>query len=50
MKKVVICNIPMKERVDKVQYISDDKSLPVADKKVRYPICAFLQKTLKSDD
>ena len=50
MKKVVICNIPMKEKVDKVQYISDDKSLPVADKKVRYPICAFLQKTLKSDD
>ena len=50
MKKVVICNIPMKEKVDKVQYISNDKSLPVADKKVRYPICAFLQKTLKSDD
>jgi hypothetical protein len=50
MKKVVICNIPMKEQVDKVLYVSDDKSLPVADRKVRYPICAFLQKTLKSDD
>jgi len=50
MKKVVICNIPMKENVDKVLYTSDDKSLPVADWQVRYPINAFLQKTLKPDD
>jgi len=50
MKKVVICNIPMKENVDKVLYTSDDKSLPVADWQGRYPINAFLQKTLKPDD
>ena len=40
----------MKENVDKVLYISDDKSLPVADRKVSYPICAFLQKILKCED
>ena len=50
MKKIVICNIPMKEKVDKVQYISDDKSLPVADREVYYPISAFLEKTLKPGD
>ncbi len=50
MKKTVICNIPMKERVDLSVYTSDDKSLPVADKKVRYPINAFLQKTITRED
>lgn len=51
MKKIIICSIPMKEKVDQVLYSSDDKSLPVAEKKVRYPICAFLEKTmLKEDD
>ena len=50
MKKTVICNIPMKERIDKVLYTSDDVSLPVADRMVRFPICAFLEKTLSSGD
>ena len=50
MKKTVICNIPMKERIDKVLYTSDDESLPVAEKKVSFPICAFLEKTLSCDD
>lgn len=50
MKKTVICNIPMKERIDKVLYTSDDASLPVAERKVRFPICAFLEKTVSSDD
>lgn len=50
MKKTIICNIPMKEKVDQALYISDDKSLPVADKKVRYPICAFLEKTTAAED
>lgn len=50
MKKTIICNIPMKENVDQVIYISDDKSLPVADRKVRYPICAFLEKIMKPED
>lgn len=50
MKKTVICNIPMKERIDKVLYTSDDASLPVAERKVRFPICAFLEMTVSSDD
>ncbi len=50
MKKIVICNIPMKEKVDQTVYVSDDKSLPVADWRVRYPISAFLKETLKADD
>ena len=50
MKKTVICNIPMKERIDKVLYTSDDASLPVSDRMVRFPICVFLEETLSSDD
>lgn len=50
MKKIIICSIPMKEKVDQVVYVSDDKSLPVADKAVRYPINAFLEKTIQSND
>ncbi|MGE9874919.1 TM1812 family CRISPR-associated protein [Hornefia butyriciproducens] len=50
MKKTIICSIPMKENVDPVLYTSDDKFLPVADKKVRYPICAFLEKNMKPED
>lgn len=50
MKKTVICNIPMKERIDKVLYTSDDASLPVAERMVSFPICAFLEKTLSTDD
>ena len=50
MKKTIICNIPMKEKVDRVLYTSDDKSLPVTDKKVRYPICSFLERTITAED
>lgn len=50
MKKTIICNIPMKEKVDLTVYVSDDKSLPVSDKEVRYPIVSFLEKTMTSDD
>ena len=50
MKKTVICNIPMKERIDKVLYTSDDATLPVADRMVRFPISAFLEATLSSGD
>lgn len=50
MKKTIICSVPMKERVDFARYISDDKSLSVSDRKVRYPINAFLEKTLTRDD
>lgn len=50
MKKIIICSIPMKEKIDQVLYTSDDKSLPVAERKVRYPICTFLEKTMLPED
>ncbi len=50
MKKMVICNIPMKENVDKSVYVSNDLSLPASSRAVRYPINAFLEETLKPDD
>ena len=50
MKKTIICNIPMKENVDLSVYKSDDLSLPVSDRAVRYPINTFLEKTLSPED
>lgn len=50
MKKIVICNIPMKETVDKSVYTSNDLSLPASSRSVRFPINAFLEETLKIDD
>lgn len=50
MKKTIICNIPMKENMDRVVYQSDDASLPVSERAVSYPICAFLEKTLRPED
>lgn len=50
MKKTIVCNIPMKENVEPVLYTSDDRSFPTSSRRVRYPICAFLEKTLKDDD
>lgn len=50
MKKTIICNIPMRENVDLSVYKSDDLSLPVSDRAVRYPINAFLEKTLSPED
>lgn len=50
MKKIVICNIPMKENVDKSVYTSNDLSLPASSRAVRFPINAFLEETMKQDD
>lgn len=50
MKKVVICNIPMKKAVDTVVYSSKDQSLKVSNTAVRYPVNAFLEASLQSDD
>lgn len=50
MKKTIICNIPMKEKVDMSVYKSDDKSLPVSEKSVRYPINSFLHRTMNPED
>ena len=40
----------MKKDVEQTVYTSDDGSLPVSDRPVRYCINAFLEKTLKPDD
>ena len=47
MKKTIICNIPMKDRIDSSVYLSDDNSLPVSATAVKYPINAFLEKTIE---
>ena len=50
MKKTVICNIPMREKVTKTIYRSDDLSVPVSSREVMYPINAFFEKTLSKGD
>lgn len=50
MKKTIICTIPMKQNVDLSVYSSDDSSIPVSNRKVRYPINALLEETLEQDD
>ncbi len=50
MKKIIICNIPMKKDVDNVVYRTTDLSLPTSDKPYRYPINSFLSETATADD
>ena len=50
MKKIIICNIPMREYVANTIYSSDDLSLPVSDQPYRYPINSFLSQTVDKSD
>ena len=50
MKKIVFCNIPMRESVNNVVITSNDESLPVSDKPYRYPVNSLLSRTAKEDD
>jgi len=50
MKKIIFCDIPMKEKVDLSVYISEDRSLPASDTPVRYPVNAMLEKTASPED
>ena len=50
MKKIVICNIPMREYVECTVYESGDASLPVSDKGFRYPVNSFLSQTVTAGD
>ena len=50
MKKIIFCNIPMKEKIEKNRYQSEDLSLETSERAVAYPINAFLEKTLIADD
>lgn len=50
LKKVIICNVPMREYVAKTVYTSNDLSLPVSKQAFRYPVLSFLSQTLTSGD
>lgn len=50
MKKTVVCSIPMRGEIDKVIYVSEDKSVPASDKEFSFPVNSFLDVTLKSGD
>ena len=50
MKKILLCNVRMNAGAEKSVYKSEDKYLPVSETPVRYPVTAFLEKTLKEDD
>ena len=50
MKKTIICDIPMKKIVDPSVYVSEDQSVAVSDRAVRFPINAYLEKNIKKDD
>lgn len=45
MKKTIICNIPMKDRIDASVYISEDRTIPVSSSAVRFPISAYIEAT-----
>ena len=50
MKKTIICSVPMNGNIQETVYKSDDLSLPVSNRKSRYPITPYLEKTLSSED
>ena len=50
MKKIVICNIPMREQIAKNTFATEDRSLPVSSEEYLYPINSFLSQTMKPDD
>ncbi len=50
MKKVVICNIPLKEKVDAVQYPKNDNKNLNVGKEVVFPINALLSNISKADE
>lgn len=50
MKKTIICSIPMKKVVDKSVYESEDLSVSVSSTAVRYPINAYLEKNVSSEE
>ena len=47
MKKTIICNIPMKETVDKSVYEGEDMSVAISNRAVMYPINAFIEKNVQ---
>ena len=50
MKKTLICNVKMNKPPEACAYNGGDRSLPVSDSEVCYPVTAFLEKTLEAGD
>ena len=50
MKKVIICNVPMKKDVEKTVYESNDLSIPASSNPYVYPVNSFLSESLDADD
>lgn len=50
MKRVVICNVPMKPQVEKTVYLSNDKSLPSSCDPYLYPVNSFLSQIINTKD
>ena len=50
MKKVVVCNIPLKGKVDAVQYPNNDNKDLNVEKEVIFPINALLSNTSNEED
>ena len=49
MKRIVICNIPLYEKKP-VKYMCDDKSFPLIDSEVIYPVNSLLGGIIKKDE
>ena len=50
MKEILICSIPMKDKIEKAVYKSEDPSLPASAKAFYYPVNSFLSETLSPGD
>ena len=50
MKKIIICNIPMRKYIANTVYTSYDMSLPVSENPYRYPINSLLSQTVNGED
>ncbi len=50
MKRVLICNIPMKKEINKGVYSSSDASLPTSGEEFYYPVNSMFSQTLKSEE
>lgn len=50
MRKIIICNVAMRESVKPLVYLPDDKSLCINQEPVTYPILSCLNSMLSSDD
>lgn len=50
MRKIIICNVAMRESVKPLVYQSDDKSLCISEQPVTYPILSCLSGLLSPND